>query len=76
MCAIRRVNEAHSKLQLNRFCSKKIYIFFGKMNSTTNEGNPEQEPRLTLANLTLEWVVQDILLCRAQKMAVAVHFGP
>ena len=46
------------------------------MSSTTNEGNPEQEPRLTLANLTLEWVVQDILLCRAHKMAAAVHFGP
>ena len=28
MCAIRRVNEAHSKLQLNRFCLKKIIILF------------------------------------------------
>jgi hypothetical protein len=28
MCAIRRVNEAHSKLQLNWFCLKKIIILF------------------------------------------------
>ena len=30
MCAIRRVNEEHSKLQLNRFYSKKIIFFFVK----------------------------------------------
>ena len=28
--------------------------------------------RFTLANLTLEWVVQDILLCRAYKMALGI----
>jgi hypothetical protein len=39
MCAIRRVNDAHSKLQLNRFSSKKnIFVFWLNEQYTAGDG--------------------------------------